>query len=261
MVFFQPNRVELCLKCGQCMAVCPTKSVDLGFMAYDKEIYELTKDEVSWEQFYNLLGGRRSIRNFQDKPVPRELIQKILDAMALAPFGAIPDSVNITVVQDRKIIEQALPAVAEFYTQIGQWFKNPFIRMMMRRKMGIENFTTVRQHLLPRIYRGHYDVKTGKDHITRNAPALIILHARPDSECHTHDGIILITYGILAAHALGLGATVIELIPPAINKNEKVRKILQIPEDHEAICSMIVGYPKYHFHRGIKREKTKVKWL
>jgi hypothetical protein len=65
----------------------------------------------------------------------------------------------------------------------------------------------------------------------------------------------------LAAHALGLGATIIELIPAAIDKEKKLRKLFSIPDNNVVVASMIVGYPKYKYQRSIKRNLKSVTWI
>jgi len=63
---------------------------------------------------------------------------------------------------------------------------------------------------------------------------------------------------MLAAHAIGLGATMIECVPPAINQIDKLKEIFQIPKENEAVMSVIVGHPKYRYKRTIKRNKHKI---
>jgi len=64
---------------------------------------------------------------------------------------------------------------------------------------------------------------------------------------------------MLAAHAIGLGATMIECVISPINRSKKLKEIFQIPDNNEAIISVIVGYPKYRYKRTIKRHKHKVR--
>jgi hypothetical protein len=66
---------------------------------------------------------------------------------------------------------------------------------------------------------------------------------------------------MLAAHSLGLGATMIEIIPAAINKVKEVRNIFQIPEENEAVMSVIIGYPKYKYKRAVKRAMHDTDWV
>ncbi len=101
----------------------------------------------------------------------------------------------------------------------------------------------------------------GRDIFTRGAPALILFHAPRGSENHTEDSHIAVAYGLLAAHALGLGASAIGLIPPAVERNKNLRRLFQVPDDNEVLASMIVGYPKNPFKRGIRRGLAKVTWV
>lgn len=97
--------------------------------------------------------------------------------------------------------------------------------------------------------------------ITRGAPAMILFHAHQLSEHHTQDAHIAMTYGLLAAHSLGLGATSISLIPPPINKTPESQKMIQPPPDHEVTTAIILGHPKFRYKSGIKRKIASVKWL
>ena len=72
---------------------------------------------------------------------------------------------------------------------------------------------------------------------------------------------VFVGYGLLAAHALGLGATAIGLVPPAIERSPRLREIFEIPPENQVLASMIVGYPRYRFRRGIRRELANVKWI
>ena len=56
------------------------------------------------EGWFDLLATRRSIRVFQDRLVEREVLEKILEAIALAPMGLPPHKIEVTVVQDRETI-------------------------------------------------------------------------------------------------------------------------------------------------------------
>lgn len=132
----------------------------------------------------------------------------------------------------------------------------------MKRKMNQEAFNTLKNHVVPVMEKGLPEMKEkGRDIFTRGAPALLLFHAHRDSENHTEDVQIALTYGLLAAHALGLGAAAIGLIPAAVEWNRDLRKLFQIPRKNEVLASMIVGYPKLSFKRGIKRELAKVSWI
>ena len=199
-VHFIKERESICLKCGQCMAICSTEAINVNGFSYDNDFFALPENKVDYKNFIDFLANRRSVRNFKDKPVPDDLIHQILEVLSFAPFGAEPEKVNITVINNRKKIETALPAI-------------------------------------------------------------IIFHAPKGAEEHTNNSLIYATYSMLAAHSLGLGATIIGIVPAAINKVKEVREVFQIPEENEAIMSVIIGYPKYKYRKSIKRRGQNINWM
>jgi iodotyrosine deiodinase len=53
--------------------------------------------------FYNTMNQRRTIRDFSDKPIPREVIEKIILTASTAPSGAHKQPWTFCVVADSKI--------------------------------------------------------------------------------------------------------------------------------------------------------------
>ena len=94
------ERIHLCFACGQCMAICPTKAVAVEGYSYEESFYELPERGSYEEPFFNLIRTRRAVRNFSDKPVPRALLEKVADAISLAPPGFPPVKTEITIVQN-----------------------------------------------------------------------------------------------------------------------------------------------------------------
>jgi len=252
------NRIELCLVCGQCMAICQSKAIEVEGLSYHEHFFELPPNPIDYTMFHDFVANRRSVRVFKNQPVPNEIFDKVLDILAMAPYGAAPDNVDITIINNRKIIEEALPHISKFLNKIDGFIRNPFMNFFMKRKLNAEKYNTVVNHLLPRIRKHQYDYTPDNDRITRHAPALMIFHAPYPTEAHTQDSLIYCVMANFAVMSLGLGATIVELLPPAINKVKEVRDIFKIPDTNEAVISLIVGYPKFHFRRGIKREKTHV---
>ena len=69
-----------CISCGHCVAVCPTLALDSDLTPRAEQV-DITKEtKFTPEQAELFLRSRRSIRNYQNKPVPAELIRKVLNA-------------------------------------------------------------------------------------------------------------------------------------------------------------------------------------
>lgn len=258
----RPDRVQVCFQCGQCMAVCPTKSILVSGLSYATDFFKLPAQVYYEKNFYDMIYTRRAIRNFRDKPVPDELLEKIVQAVSFAPPGFPPLKTELIVVKDTELIRKALPLMIEFYDSLLHKFKNPLIRFIIKTKVGKQMFKTMSGHLIPLLKTRMKELKDGtEDTITRNAPAMILFCADKTGEDIKADIFIAATYGMLAAHSLGLGGSIMDLIPPPIERSRELRKMFAIPEQSEVITSMIVGYPKYRYLRGIKRNLKSIRWI
>jgi nitroreductase/NAD-dependent dihydropyrimidine dehydrogenase PreA subunit len=257
-VNFKEDFKEICLGCGQCMAVCNTKSIVAKGLSYENDFFEFSDSD----DFISIVKKRRSVRRFKPKPITDEEIQKILHVVSQAPHGDSHQHVEITVINSREKIMEGLPLMSAFFDKLEKWLKNPFMRWMIKRKKGQHTLNTLMNHLNPRLERHIYrDYSYEYDGITRGAHTLLIFHAPKHSEDHFEDSYIFVTYAMLAAQSLGLGSTIIGLVPAALNKTPKLRKLYNIPDDHDSVTSLIVGYPKYKYRRGIKRNLKKVDFL
>jgi hypothetical protein len=151
--------------------------------------------------------------------------------------------------------------MSKMYIQLAKILKVPVMRWLILRSLPKEVSNTLVNFIVPHVAKGLYDSSTGIDDITRNAPSMILFHAPKGAEEHTVDAHIYLTYALLAAHSLGLGATAIGLIGPAVNQSKPLRKMFRIPDGNEVVEAMIIGYPKYHFRRAIIRPRTKVTFI
>ncbi len=256
------DRLQACIGCGHCMAACPNQAVHIDGLSYGEHFFDLPSTELDGDAFFDLLASRRSIRVFKDQPVPRETLQRIVRAVTTAPMGFPPHTVQVTVVQKRETIEQALPLIVKRYEDLGQWLANPIARFMIRRRTTPGEFNVLKNHVLPSMAYRLPDMKAGgPDTITRGAPVLLLFHAHREADGHRDDAFIALTYGLLAAHALGLGATALSLVPPVVERTPELRTLFQIPPENEVVASMVVGYAQVRFRRGIRRELAKVHWI
>ena len=260
-IIFRDDRTSICIRCGHCMAICGPKSITIDGISYETNFRDLPQITLDHQQLMDFLITRRSVRIFKNKTIPPELVEKILEIISTAPFGVSPHNIEITVVTDKSLIEKAVPYMSKIYMQLGKILKIPLLGWMIRRSLPKETSNTLMNFIVPHIDKGHYSYSGGIDDIARNAPALLLFHAPKGAEEHTVDAHICLTYALLAAHSLGLGATAIGLIGPAINQSKPLRKMFQIPQGNEVVESMILGYPKLHFKRAIIRPRKNIRYL
>lgn len=261
-ISFRPDRLPLCIGCGQCMAICPTKSIVVEGLSYERDFFDLPAGAQGEPPFTEMIRTRRAIRVFKDRPVPRELLEKVVEAIRYAPPGFTPVKFEIVVVQDTAVIRKALPEMIEFYDGLVKAMGNPIARFFIRREAGKEKFRMMDHHLVPLLKSRLPELKQGtEDTITRYAPAMILFHADRNAENYEEDIHIAVTYAFLAVHALGLGGSAMSIIPPAVERSPVLRKLFSIPDGHAVAGSIILGYPKYRYQRGIRRDLKGVTWI
>lgn len=96
-----------------------TKLLFIPFKNYvgytENEMKQRSKD------FYELVNKRRTIRNFSDKKVPREIIENCIKAAGTAPSGANLQPWHFVIISDPKIKKEIRIAAEkkerEFYTK------------------------------------------------------------------------------------------------------------------------------------------------
>jgi nitroreductase len=246
----EPENFSICISCGQCMMVCPTKAAQVEGLDYEKDFFNYVSAPSDFDSFSNTMVRRRSVRSFKDRPIPPELLERITSFLRHAPFGVSHDNAEVTVINDRQLIERSLPLMQKLYRMMGKLFGNAVGRIFFRMMTNASDYNTVVEHLLPLLKREEFFVEGGKDWITRGAPALMLFHGKKSAQEYISDSWIMINYAMMSAQYLGLGSTIIGLIPPAINQSKDLRKMLSIPNDHKVICALILGYPKHRYLRA-----------
>ena len=197
-ISFRPDRVPLCIKCGQCMAVCPSQSIVVKGLNYERDFFALPPGSASEMPFLEMIQTRRAIRVFKDKPVPRELLEKVVEAITFAPPGFTPLKIEIVVVQDTAVIRQALPEMIKVYDGLVKAMSHPIGRFFIRRKVGTAKFKMLEHHVVPLMKSRLPELKQGtEDTITRYAPAMILFHAHRDAENSEGDSHVAVTLSLI----------------------------------------------------------------
>jgi len=249
-----------CIECGHCMAVCPTQSIVTRGYDY-KDFNDLPDRLPVLDDFLPLLNARRSMRQYQDKPVPVEILEKILDAASTAPMDLPPSNVEISIVQSREKIEQIRSQIMNSFKQWVYAFGNPLFTPMLRYGMSAAQFREMKTVILPLVKKVLDGYEQGKDYLTYGAPAMMIFSSTRESGLGEQNCVIAETYAMIAAEGLSLGSCIIGLIPPAIERSRELRSILEINPDNRVYGCLILGWPRSTYNRSIPREFKSVKWV
>jgi ferredoxin len=245
-----------CIACGHCMAICPTGAIKVsGRTLSFSDLFDIPSKEqaADYQSLLSLMQRRRSIREYKDKPVEKELVEKILEAAKTAPMGIPPSDVNVLILEGK---DKAREFVADYckYLETLRWMVNPWVLRFMRPFWGKATTDLFRDFIKPLIdiYTG--SMKKGENKVTYDAPLTMYFYASPFTD--PADPIIPATYAMLAAESLGLGTCMLGGIHPFIQSGGAAKKFREkwgIRYKSKEGLFLIIGYPKVSYDHAIRR--------
>ena len=142
------ERLNLCMKCGHCVAVCPNNAIQVEGLNEEKftPVKELDIDD---NQLLSLMEQRRSVRRYKDKPVPREIINRIIDAAHRSPAGTGSRSTGVIIIDNPKTISAFSEHVYKLYEGLEKNLKNPIARFFIKRQIGKKMMRTLQDFVMP----------------------------------------------------------------------------------------------------------------
>jgi hypothetical protein len=177
-------------------------------------------------------------------------------------MGLPPHSTEVIVFDDRDKIQEFVPHMMNDYGALRKSLTNPIGRFFVKRMVGAPLFSALQNHVAPVTARCEMlFTKRKLERFLWGAPALLLFHADRFEISNNDNTWIAVTFAMLAAHALGLGTQVNGLLPPIVNRSKELRKKLDIPHRNEVQAALLLGFPKYSFHRGVKRRLKSVKYM
>ena len=245
-----------CVGCGHCMAICPTQAIEIhGRELSPQDLFALPDrgKASTYEQLLPLLQRRRSIREFQDRPVEDYLVAKILDVATTAPTGLPPSDVNVLVLANQGKVRAFAQDFCEYLGSI-KWLVSDWFMALMRPFWGRENDELFRGFIKPAInvFTGY--MREGINVVNYDAPLAMYFYGSPYTD--PADPIVAATYDMVAAESLGLGTCMLGSIHPFIQSGIKARKFREshgIKYASREGLFVIFGHPEVKYHKGINR--------
>jgi nitroreductase/NAD-dependent dihydropyrimidine dehydrogenase PreA subunit len=236
-----PEFETYCLKCGHCVAVCPTGAFSLEWLGPDQCTDIDRDDALPEDRVEQFLRMRRSIRNYKDQPVEREKLARLLEIACYAPSAKNNQPWHWTVVEE--------PArTRQFAGMVVEW-----MRTVIKRKpeqAELRGFTRV---------VSAWDA--GEERICRGAPHIIVVHGDKNYGFGAEDGALALSYLELYAPVIGLGSCWGGYFYSAVNAYPPLFEALKLPAGHRAFGAVMVGYPKLRYRRLPLRNTPRVSFL
>ena len=185
------------------------------------------------------IKNRRSTRGFLDKPVEREILEKLIFLATRAPSAINLQPWEFTVVsgeERRRLSRLLVKRMRERNISCGPGARDPLPGYFVKRQKDLLDC------MLPNI-PGDVPfqdfINEGSCNFYGAPTAIIITIGRVFSKARLTDIGIVAGYLVLAAHGMGLSTCPIGLISAF---DDEIKEFLNIPEDKEVVIGIAVGY-------------------
>lgn len=219
--------MDSCILCGQCSAICPKKAI-LMVGCGNGQVEKTEEFRLNPNDVLNTIRFRRSIRNFKETEISKNIIEQILEAGRLTHTAKNMQDVSFVVLDKEK-------------TRIE--------------KMAVKVFRAVKPiaDLFSPLAKNH---KINDSFFFFNAPIVIVILAKNKT-----NGILVAQNMEYVAEANGLGVLYSGFFTMAANASRKIKKAIRIPSGKKVAMTLVLGYPNVEFLRSTPHKKLNVRYM
>jgi nitroreductase len=186
------------------------------------------------EQVFEVIKNRRSIRKYKPDPIPRETLERLMEAARWAPSGENAQPWRFVIVEDRDKIK-AIGKVAGMADR--RQFSAEFAAGETEKRLKKIKDPKKRQKVMEKLTGGHVSS------FLENAPLVIIVCGKKDVWDLPYDCSAAIENILIMAVAAGLGTCWVESPVMDVRDEEKIKAMLEIPKSMKVLTAISVGYP------------------
>lgn len=221
-------KYQRCIQCGHCFAICPTGAVTMRDYpdTPDEKVVDMT--EFDSDMLLQAMKSRRTIRQFKDKPVSAEDINKILESARYCPTGTNAQDFAFTVITDS--LSDIERECVKFF-RWGQKAVTPFSSYIKNSTID-DNF------------------------FFKKAPLVIVVSSKGNTSA-----CLASSYMELMAESLGLGVLYSGFFVAAAKLNPKIGSMLHLKKGFKPVTTLVIGYPDVKYERIPPRNKADVNFI
>jgi nitroreductase len=231
---------ESCVQCGHCVAVCPHGALSLG-TASPGDLQPIEDYlRLSPAQVDQAFCSRRSARVYQDKPVPRDTLEKLIRIATYAPSGHNVQPTQWLVTYEADEVRRLVDLTVDY------------LRIALRQMPDFAKALHV-----PEVIEA---TEAGREKVFHGAPHVILCHAPADERTAPMGCVIALAHLELAASAMGLGACWCGYFNFSAEHHPPLQEALNLPDGHKNFGALAIGYPKYQYQRIPQRDEPRITW-
>ena len=250
---------EACTLCSHCLCVCPAGAIEHDGLDLLR-IKKIDRAQVNPEAYETVVRGRRSIQHYKDRPVPEDLVQKVIGLASHTPTATNSQNVAYMVITDKNLLEKISQTIFGFSVKVFQFtqkFPGNHIYKMIRTFSRSE---VMARYLDPMPYYME-ETKKGRDLILHKAPALILVHAPKGKNFSCENCNLAVANIMNFAYSLGLGTCYIDFLTLYLKYGKNLRRLMGIPENRMVYAALVLGYPAYGHTFTASLNTPAIKWL
>jgi len=221
---------ERCILCGHCVAVCASNALSHAGLPQDVSM-PVTKEHINPGAMDGFLISRRSVREFKERPVARDILAALLDVARRAPTASNSQKLHWIVADGREKVHS----------------------------LAQETMNRLRTSEIAPALVEEWD--KGYDFILRGAPTLIVACAPADYQWGKQDCAIALTFLELAAEARGLGVCWAGYLTRVAAVHPPLLKKLSVPEGYMVHGGLMIGERKFSYRTIPPRRPLSVQWI
>lgn len=248
-----------CIECGHCIAICPTDAIAPadGGGVESRPVAPVP----SPESLGDLIRRRRTVRRYRPDPVPREVVESILDAARWVPTAANCQAQEYVVLATAAARDGLRARIEAYYREFAEALADRENRVARFEAMGLDPAAATHPHVLAAVPAFVKSVDSGRDRLFFEAPAVIVVHAARDAVMPGAACAFATLSIVLMAESYGLGTCITGFASDALRNRPEIRESLGIPGGNDVHYVVALGRPDEDFAKVPSRGPTKAQWL
>jgi NAD-dependent dihydropyrimidine dehydrogenase PreA subunit/nitroreductase len=238
----------VCSTCTQCIAACPERA-----LSWDGAV-PLPFDPArlpSSQQLEELFQERRSVRDFQPRPIERELLARIVAAGSWAPTNNY--ALRAVVLEEPEGICEMDRAVVGFTSLVYRLFykSRPVFRLLGLLTPGMTSTDKVKMESV--LARGQN---------FRSFPAaMVFLTGDRRTALSVESAQCALANMFYYAQALGIAGCLFGPGKIVLDRSRPVRRRLGLDRREHILGTLLLGYPAVKFRNKVEGKRLPVRWL